>query len=39
MTFNQLLNVFTKNKAIYDHITYEIVHANNKRIYDIYKTI
>ena len=39
MTFNQLLNVFTKNKAIYDHITYEIVHANNKRIYDIYKKL
>lgn len=36
MTFNQLMNVFIKNKEIYDHIVHEIVNANNKDIYDIY---
>ena len=38
-TFNQLMNVYTKNKDIYDHVVHMMVTANNKRIYDLYKKI
>lgn len=39
MSYNQLMYVFTKNKEIHDHIIEQIYNADNKKIYDIYKTI
>lgn len=39
LTYNRLMEIFTKNKNIYDHVVNEMVNANNKDIYDIYKKI
>lgn len=39
LTYNQLLQIFTKNKQIYDHVVDQLINANNKDIYDIYKTV
>lgn len=39
LSYNQLLNIFTKNKAIYEHVKKQMYTANNKEIYDIYETI
>lgn len=39
LSYNQLMEIFTKNKNIHDHIIHELYNANNKEIYDIYKTI
>lgn len=39
LTFDQLLEVYTNNKNIYSHIVHEMINADNKKIYDIYKTI
>lgn len=39
LTFNQLSSIFLNNKKIYNHIVHEIVTADNKRIYDIYKDL
>lgn len=36
LTWNQLIEVYLKNKNIYKHLVHEITHANNKKIYDIY---
>ena len=38
-TFNQLMYIYTQNKNVYDHVVHEMLQANNKRIYDIYKHI
>ena len=38
-SFNQLMNIYTKNKSIYDHVVRMMTTANNKRIYDLYKKI
>lgn len=38
-SFTQLMNIYTKNKDIYDHVVHMMVTANNKRIYDLYKKI
>jgi hypothetical protein len=38
-TFNQLMNVYTTNKDIYDHVVHEMVTANNAKIYRLYKKI
>ena len=38
-TFNQLMEIYTNNKNIYDHLIREIRNANDKKIYDIYTTI
>ena len=38
-TYNQLINIFTENKNIYKHIIHELTNADNKEIYDIYRTI
>jgi hypothetical protein len=38
-TFNQLMNVYTKNKAVYDHVVHEMRTASNRRIYKLYKMI
>ena len=38
-TFNQLMEIYTNNKNIYKHLVYEITHANDKDIYEIYYTI
>lgn len=39
LTYNQMMDIFTRNKKIHDHIIHELYNANNKEIYDIYKTI
>lgn len=36
-TFNQLIEIYTNNINIYDHLVYEMYHANDKDIYDIYR--
>lgn len=38
-TFNQLMTIYTKNKAVYDHVVHEMITADNYRIYSIYKKI
>lgn len=38
-TFTQLMTVYTKNKAVYDHVLHEMTHASNRRIYKLYKMI
>lgn len=38
-TFTQLLDIYTNNKNIYDHIVSQLNKIDNKKIYDIYKTI
>lgn len=38
-TYNQLIEIYTKNKNIYHHVIHEMVNANDKNIYDIYRTI
>ena len=39
LSFAQLVNIYTNNKNIYDHVVYNLRNADNKRIYDIYKKI
>ena len=39
LTYNQMMDIFTRNKKVHDHIIHELYNANNKEIYDIYKTI
>lgn len=39
LTFSQLSSIFLNNKKIYNHIVHEIVTADNKRIYDIYRDL
>jgi hypothetical protein len=38
-SFNQLMEVYTKNKNVYDHVVHEMLNANNARIYRLYKKI
>ena len=38
-TFNQLIEIYTNNINIYKHLVYEMYHANDKDIYDIYRKI
>lgn len=38
-SFDQLLEIYTNNKNIYKHLAHEIINANDKDIYDIYKKI
>lgn len=39
LSFTQLVNIYTGNKDVYDHVIHCMRHADNKRIYDIYKKI
>lgn len=39
MSFNQLHEIYTTNKKIYDHVAAQLVHPEKKEIYDIYKKI
>ena len=39
LTWNQLIEVYLKNKNIYKHLIDQINKANNKKMYDIYYTI
>lgn len=39
LTYNRLVEIFTKNSKIYKHVVHEMLNANNKDIYDIYKKI
>ena len=39
LSYNQLMYIFTKNKEIHDHIVKQMFNADNKKIYDIYKTL
>lgn len=38
-SYGELLEVYTNNTSIYDHVVYEMTHAENKLIYDCYKKI
>jgi hypothetical protein len=38
-SFTQLMEVYTNNKNIYDHVVHEMMTANNARIYRLYKKI
>lgn len=38
-TFNQLIEIYTNNINIYKHLEYEMYHANDKDMYDIYRKI
>ena len=39
LTFKQLIEIYTNNRNIYDHLVHEIVTADNKEIYDLYKKV
>lgn len=39
LSYNQLINIFTKNKAIYDHIVDQMDKADDYKIYKIYSDI
>lgn len=39
LTWNQLIEVYLKNKNIHSHLIRQINKANNKKIYDIYYTL
>lgn len=39
LNYNQLLEIFTNNKNIYNHVTKAMMEADDKNIYDIYKKI
>lgn len=39
LTFSQLSSIFINNKKIYNHVVHEMIHADNKRIYDIYSDL
>lgn len=39
LSYNRLVEIFTKNTKIYKHVVHEMLNANNKDIYDIYKKI
>lgn len=39
LTWNQLVEVYLKNKNIHNHLIHEINNANDKKMYDIYYTI
>lgn len=39
LTWNQLIEIYLKNKNIYNHLIYQINNANDKKMYDIYYTI
>jgi uncharacterized protein YqgV (UPF0045/DUF77 family) len=39
LTFNQLLQIFNNNLKVRAHIVDQLYNADNKKIYDIYKTI
>lgn len=39
LTYGQMLAILENNRKICDHITNQMLHAKNKRIYDIYKKL
>lgn len=39
LSYNQLMDIFTRNKNIHDHIIHQLYVADNKEIYDIYYTL
>ena len=39
LSYNQLMDIFTRNKNIHDHIIHQLYIADNKEIYDIYYTL
>lgn len=39
LSFKQLSDIYINNKNIYHHVVHEMIHADNKRIYDIYKEL
>jgi hypothetical protein len=39
LTYNQLMTIFTKNKNVYDHVVNQMLNADNKQMYTIYKKI
>lgn len=39
LTYNQLMDIFTNNKKVYNHVVDQLYSADNKDIYEIYNTI
>lgn len=39
LSYNQLLEIFTKNSKIYNHVVNAMINADDKHIYDIYKKL
>ena len=39
LTFNQLVEIFVKNKKVYKHVVNEMINADDARIYHIYEKI
>lgn len=39
LTYKQLMEIYTTNKEIYDHVTYEISHPQNRDLYYAYRYI
>lgn len=39
MTYNDFVEIYTKNKNIHDHVTYMMYNANNFQIYKVFKKI
>lgn len=39
LSYNQLLDLYTKNLKVRDHVIDQMYNANNKKIYDLYKKI
>lgn len=39
LTYDQLLEIFTKNRNVYKHVTKAMLDADDKHIYDIYKKL
>lgn len=39
LTYRQLIYIYTKNKSIYNHVVYQMTHADNYKIYKIYEDI
>ena len=39
LSYNQLMEVYLKNKKIHDHLVDQMTHADNHKIYSIYKHI
>jgi hypothetical protein len=39
LTWNQLVEIYLKNKNIHSHLVRQMNNANNKKMYDIYRTI
>ena len=39
LSFDELMNIYTTNRKIYEHVMYQLLHVNRKEVYDAYKKI